>query len=118
MDQLQKMSIKPLEKREINGIKYIVVYKQHNRYMDKFCTHCNKHVTNYHVHKKSKKHLINAGLLKKPTVVKKSYNKEYYEKNKQKNHLKKVRCEACDCTITKASLPKHLKSKKHLKNVS
>ena len=40
------------------------------------------------------------------------YNKLYYEKNKLKNHLKKVDCEICGTVVTQNALTQHQKSKK------
>ena len=47
------------------------------------------------------------------------YNKNYYETNKAKIMLyqkAKIRCEFCNCQISKYNFSKHLKSLKHQKN--
>jgi hypothetical protein len=40
------------------------------------------------------------------------YNKMYYEKNKLKNHLKKVKCDTCGTEVAKNALNLHQKSKR------
>lgn len=47
------------------------------------------------------------------------YNKNYYETNKAKIMLyqkAKIRCDFCNCQISKYNFSKHLKSLKHQKN--
>ena len=49
----------------------------------------------------------------------KSYNKEYYEKNKQRikeQLLKKVQCSLCNREVNHQNLPRHKKSKLCMNN--
>lgn len=117
MEKLQ--SIKDPQIKQVNGVNYIILYKTHNRYTEKFCDYCNKTVRNYYAHKKSKRHLINCGEAYRTCPKStKAYNKSYYAKNKSNNHLKRVHCKDCDCYITKASFLKHTRTKKHMRNSS
>jgi len=46
----------------------------------------------------------------------KEYQKKYIEKNKEKLS-QKIYCDVCDCWIRRDSKSRHLKSKKHLRNL-
>ncbi len=50
---------------------------------------------------------------------KKEYNKNWYEQNKEKhlsNSKEKIKCDICNCMVTKGQISTHNKTKKHLTN--
>lgn len=66
-----------------------------------------------------------------PTLAQQYYNKKYYsehkeklkfyrERNKEKYrdyYMSMIRCEDCNCMITRINLNRHQKSKKHQRNI-
>jgi hypothetical protein len=51
----------------------------------------------------------------------KDYNKDYYQANKEKlleRYSQKVKCDVCNCKLSKSSFLRHTTSKKHQKNLN